>query len=206
MARRASLSRNMKQLSIAIPEPNHVPAVAPPLTAVLGPRRRPSAVSLPAISAALRRDEEPSPSAPYADGPALIVPGVWLGSEDNARDWPGLARRGIAAILNVAKEVSLPFDLLQPSSSFLYPSHAPSGRPPMHYLKLQWSHGQQNLVDDGFKQAMSFTDAALQRGDGVLIQYVVPPSKTSFLRPAQLPVRYISLCHSRHRSRHACGR
>ena len=176
MARRASLSRNMKQLSIAIPAPQLIPAVVPPVPAVSGPRRRPSAVSLPAISAALRRDEEPSPSAPYADGPALIVPGIWLGSEDNARDWPGLGRRGIRAILNVAKEVSLPFDLLQPAHPpFLYPPHAPSERPPMHYLNLQWSHGQQNLVDDGFKQAMAFTDAALQRGDGVLIQYVFSP-------------------------------
>jgi hypothetical protein len=42
----------------------------------------------------------------------------------------------------------------------------------MHYLKLQWSHGQQDLVDDGFHDAMAFTDAALQRSEGVLIQYV----------------------------------
>ncbi|KAF8746234.1 hypothetical protein AX14_000033 [Amanita brunnescens Koide BX004] len=182
MARRASLSRNMKQLSIAIPAPQLIPAVVPPVPAVSGPRRRPSAVSLPAISAALRRDEEPSPSAPYADGPALIVPGIWLGSEDNARDWPGLGRRGIRAILNVAKEVSLPFDLLQPAHPpFLYPPHAPSERPPMHYLNLQWSHGQQNLVDDGFKQAMAFTDAALQRGDGVLIHCQCGVSRSATL-------------------------
>jgi tyrosine-protein phosphatase len=43
----------------------------------------------------------------------------------------------------------------------------------MHYLKLQWSHGQQNLVQEGFPAAMAFTDAALQRGEGVLIQYVL---------------------------------
>ena len=42
----------------------------------------------------------------------------------------------------------------------------------MHYLKLPWSHGQPDLVKDGFATAMTFIDAALQRGDGVLVQYV----------------------------------
>jgi tyrosine-protein phosphatase len=42
----------------------------------------------------------------------------------------------------------------------------------MHYLKLQWSHGQQDLVNDGFPAAMAFTDAALARGDGLLVQCV----------------------------------
>jgi tyrosine-protein phosphatase len=36
-------------------------------------------------------------------------------------------------------------------------------------LKLQWSHGQQDLVEQGFPAAMEFTDAAIERGDGVLI-------------------------------------
>ncbi|KAK2461775.1 hypothetical protein APHAL10511_006238 [Amanita phalloides] len=131
MARRALASRNMKQLSIAIPP-------------TLPPSRIQSAL-------ALREDEDLSPSAPYAQGPVLIIPGIWLGSEDNARDKHALASRSISAILNVAQEVDLPFD-----SAF-------------HYLKLPWSHGQQNLVDHGFKQAMTFTDAALQRGDSLLI-------------------------------------
>ncbi|KAJ3481476.1 hypothetical protein NLJ89_g12208 [Agrocybe chaxingu] len=39
----------------------------------------------------------------------------------------------------------------------------------MHYLKLQWSHGQQDLVKDGFKAGMAFADAALERGEGCLI-------------------------------------
>lgn len=208
MARRAQLSRNMKHLSIAIPPPSQPPAAVPADVALSGPSRRPSVVSLPAISAAFRADEQPSPSAPYVDGPAQVIPGIWLGSEDNARDWSGLTRRRIFSILNVAKEVSLPFDILHPSiPPFHYPPHIPSGRPPMNYLKLHWSHGQQNLVDDGFKQAMAFTDAAMQRGDGVLIQYVFLSSSLGVsLRRAQLPVRYIPLRYSCHCSRHACGR
>ena len=139
MARRkAQLPRNMKNLSIAIPS-QPTPAVPRP--------------SLP-----LPADEQHSPSAPYLDGPVSILPGIWLGSEDNARDRTALVDRGITAVLNVAKEVTLPLD----TTGY-----------PMHYLKLHWSHGQQNLADDGFSQAMAFTDAALHRGDGVLIQYAL---------------------------------
>ncbi|KAJ3545071.1 hypothetical protein NMY22_g2579 [Coprinellus aureogranulatus] len=114
-----------------------------------------------------------------------VIPGIWIGSEDNARDWKGLLECGIRAILNVAKEVSSPFDSapralrsvsstpnfrkLPQTDSTYYPPHLPSGRPGMHYLKLQWSHGQQDLVNNGFQAAMSFVDDALARGDGVLV-------------------------------------
>ncbi|KAL0950959.1 hypothetical protein HGRIS_007710 [Hohenbuehelia grisea] len=158
--------------------------------------RRPSVISLPATTSAAtallsrREEEEGSPAVPYTDGPIQIIPGIWLGSEDNARDWKRLLELGIKSILNVAKEVSSPFDSAtattpRPLRNFAstpnlnaqrddaqatyYPPHVSSGRPGMHYLKLQWSHGQQNLVDEGFLAGMAFTDAALQRGEGVLI-------------------------------------
>lgn len=158
--------------------------------------RRLSVVSLPntgnpsASTIRHRKEEEGSPSVPYVDGPIEIIPGIWLGSEDNARDWKDLINRGIKSILNVAKEISSPFDsaVAQPmrpfystpnlktakeSTSTYYPAHLASGRPGMHYLKLQWSHGQQDLVAEGFPAATAFTDAAIERGEGVLIQYVL---------------------------------
>ncbi|TFK76925.1 hypothetical protein BDN72DRAFT_807171 [Pluteus cervinus] len=201
---KARSSRNMKKLSLNLPsaqsssnslqlppEPQSaVNPVAPELPRVDRPRR-PSIISLPpnpTSSLVHRREEEDgSPTVPYVDGPVQVLPGIWLGSEDNARDWTGLIERGIKAILNVAKEVSSPFDnaaTAQPlrsvvstpnfkstrdANSTYYPAHPASGRPGMHYLKLQWSHGQQDLVKEGFKAAMTFTDAALERGDGVLI-------------------------------------
>jgi tyrosine-protein phosphatase len=58
----------------------------------------------------------------------------------------------------------------QQSDSTYYPPHLPSGRPGMHYLKLEWSHGQQDLVNNGFQAAMSFVDDALSRSEGVLVQ------------------------------------
>lgn len=156
--------------------------------------RRPSTLSLPntTITTTLHRtDEDGSPTVPYATGPIQILPGIWLGSQDNARDWSGLQERRIRAVLNVAKEVTSPFDSspaqpLRPfastpnltskpkhSNSTYYPPHIPSGRPGMHYLKLPWSHGQADLVQEGFPIAMAFVDAALERHEGVLIQCVL---------------------------------
>ena len=171
----------MKNLSLTLPSQPHSPSRP----------RRPSIISLPSVPSLLyRKEEEPSPTIPYADGPVQIIPGIWLGSEDNARDWKGLIERGIKSILNVAKEVAFPLDpITQPlravasapnfkqhryPDSTYHPPNITTGRPAMHYLKLQWSHGQQDLVDVGFYAAMSFIDAALERGDAVLIQYVTP--------------------------------
>ncbi|PPR01612.1 hypothetical protein CVT24_005763 [Panaeolus cyanescens] len=153
--------------------------------------RRPSIASLPTINATsslLHRKEEEGDqqTVPYTDGPVQVIPGIWIGSEDNARDWKGLIERGIRSVLNVAKEVVTPFDSPQshplrtalstpdfrstnhPDPTYC-PPHVPSGRPAMHYLKLQWSHGQQDLVNSGFKDGMQFADAALKRGEGCLI-------------------------------------
>ena len=180
----------MKKLSITLPTNNDPPIPHNPLVRP----RRPSVVSLPPITSSLlhRKDEDlASPSIPYADGPVQIIPGIWLGSEENARDWNGLIERGIKSVLNVAKEVSSPFDAankpLRTVSSTpnfrnsydqdptYYPPHIASGRPAMRYLKLQWSHGQQDLVEHGFQEAMQFTDSALQRSEAILIQSVTPP-------------------------------
>lgn len=200
--------RNMKKLSITLPSAqsstNSLTLPAPdarnappsaPDPSILA-KRRPSVISLPNTSTHLLRrkgeDGDGSPTVAYADGPIQILPGVWLGSEDNVRDWTGLRERGIKSILNVAKEVQTDFDqTLQPlrpfmstpdlnaapaapssSDSTYRPAHLSSGRPAMHYLKLHWSHGQSDLVTQGFPAAFAFVDQAADRGDGVLIQYV----------------------------------
>lgn len=215
-----SRRKNTKRLSLSLPadDTSHSPS----------PARRLSTASLPSAarptSSLLHRMEEEggSPTIPYTDGPVQIIPGVWLGSEDNARDWKSLIDRGIRSILNVAKEVSSPFDALAaqplrstasvpdlkspsttPDSTF-YPPHIPSGRPGMHYLKLQWSHGQKDLVTDGFQAGIVFSDAALARGDGVLIQSVL--SSVPFFLPhslLQLSMRYLTLSYHGYRPRHA---
>ncbi|KIY65505.1 phosphatases II [Cylindrobasidium torrendii FP15055 ss-10] len=178
----ASSPTSIKSLALPVP-PTPGTGIRP---------RRPSVVSLPPpnTAALLNFRENPDQAdAPYANGPVEITPGIWLGSEDNARDWSGLAERKIKAILNVAKEVISPFDAIKPlravssvpnfttpsasSSSAVdnsyYPPNLATGRPGMHYLKLMWSHGQQNLVNSGFSDGMAFVDAARTRGEGVLV-------------------------------------
>jgi tyrosine-protein phosphatase len=136
-----------------------------------------------------RKEEDGSPTAPYPDGPIEILPKIWLGAEDNVRDWRGLVTRRIGSVLNVAKEVTSPLDLLksaevqhvpfteesQSNTLFNRGAYYPAdgtGRPTLHYLKLQWSHGQSDLVQRGFPEAMAFVDQSLARGEGVLIQCV----------------------------------
>ena len=200
-----SFRRNMKKLSITLPSAQsstnslRLPAQEPPAddAPAAVPSRRPSVISLPNTSTNLLRrkgeDGDGSPTVPYADGPIQILPGIWLGSEDNVRDWTGLRERGIKSILNVAKEVQTVFDqttqplrpfmstpdlnatnsdaLTGPESTYRA-AHLPSGRPAMHYLKLHWSHGQSDLVTEGFPAAFAFVDSAAEHGDGVLIQCV----------------------------------
>lgn len=187
-------TRNVKRLSLNVSSANtsqESSPASPSPPAPLPQPRRPSIASLPGASASaiLRRtDEGDAPAASYLDGPIEIMPGVWLGSEDNARDWQCLVKRGIKSILNVAKEVASPFEtshVQQPIRTFVstpnlpsrprqintyQPAHLPSGRPPMHYLKLAWSHGQTDLVRTGFAEGMKFVDSALARHEGVLIQ------------------------------------
>ncbi|KAF7319910.1 Dual specificity catalytic domain-containing protein [Mycena kentingensis (nom. inval.)] len=193
--------QNMKKLSLNLPsaQSSATSLSLPPASATsihpepprLERQRRPSVISLPPQTgnpiATTRKVEDGSPSVPYLDGPIQIIPGIWLGSEENAKDWAGLRERGIRSILNVAKEVVSPFDNLAGHArrgfsstpnlnattpdrdGTFYPANLATGRPAMHYLKLQWSHGQQNLVKEGFPEVMAFADAALERGDGVLI-------------------------------------
>ncbi|THH34118.1 hypothetical protein EUX98_g37 [Antrodiella citrinella] len=211
-----SRTRNMKKLSLSLPSAHSssnslaipadpVQSQGAPLTQPSAPppsRRRPSVISLPntTTTALLHRKDEDldgSPTIPYIDGPLQILPGIWLGSEDNTRQYSVLRERGIRSILNVAQEVSTVFDSLPPLRPFMstpdlstvvsdadstfYSAHIPSGRPSMHYLKLPWSHGQSNLVSDGFPAAMTFVDQALERGDGVLIHCQCGVSRSATL-------------------------
>ncbi|KAF8584995.1 hypothetical protein K439DRAFT_1099901 [Ramaria rubella] len=183
---------NASSTSLNLPDsPLSVAPLGSIAPSVVATRRRPSIVSLPNATStfAHRRDEEASPSAPYLDGPIQIIPGIWIGSEDNARDWKCLIERGIKSILNVAKEVVSPYASaaeapLRPTISTpnlsqkfaesksdptYVPPHGPSGRPALRYLRLPWSHGQADLVRGGFVDGMAFVDEALERGDGVLI-------------------------------------
>ncbi|KAI0704877.1 hypothetical protein BC835DRAFT_1261833 [Cytidiella melzeri] len=216
-SRPQSRTMNRKRLSLSLPSAqSSSTSLFSPTTSeqqklpedasTLYPRHRLSVVSLPNTSTSSllhRKDEDgdDSSTVPYVDGPIQILPGIWLGNEDNARDWQGLLKRGIKSVLNVAKEVVTSFDSTYPqhgrasmstpdlnmatssppSDSTFFPAHLPSGRPAMHYLRLPWSHGQSDLVSSGFPVAMSFVDQGLLRGDSVLIHCQCGVSRSATL-------------------------
>jgi len=187
-----SRSRNMKKLSLTLSTQSSSSSLAfPPNESLLDHATQEGRSRCTSTSSMLyRREEDGSPTAPYPDGPIEILPKIWLGAEDNVRDWRGLVTKRIGSVLNVAKEVTSPFDLLMSAEAPHVPSteeppcsNTPlrrgnyypadgTGRPALHYLKLQWSHGQSDLVQRGFPEAMAFVDQSLARGEGVLIQCV----------------------------------
>ncbi|CAE6524397.1 unnamed protein product [Rhizoctonia solani] len=75
--------------------PGHIAATAAPMPS--------------STSAFATRAKEDDNGAPYANGPIEILPGIWLGQEENARNWTDLASRNIRWVLNVAKEVAPPY-------------------------------------------------------------------------------------------------
>jgi tyrosine-protein phosphatase len=181
----------MKKLSLTLSTQSSSSSLAFPPNDTLLDRSTQDARSRCTSTSSLlyRREEDTSPTAPYPDGPIEILPKIWLGAEDNVRDWRSLVTKRIGSVLNVAKEVTSPFDLLMSADVLHMPStdepqgnpplgrgtYYPAdgtGRPPLHYLKLQWSHGQADLVHRGFPEAMAFVDQSLARGEGVLIQCV----------------------------------
>jgi tyrosine-protein phosphatase MSG5 len=189
-----SRTRNMKKLSLTLSTQSSSSSLPFPPNGSLLDRTTQEARSRCTSTSSLlyRREEDGSPTAPYPDGPIEILPQIWLGAEDNVRDWRSLVTKRIGSVLNVAKEVSSPLDLLMsaeaphlpsteesqgktsPSQGVYYPADG-TGRPALHYLKLQWSHGQSDLVQRGFPEAMAFVDQSLARGEGVLIQFVALP-------------------------------
>ncbi|KAH9825206.1 hypothetical protein DFH28DRAFT_878463 [Melampsora americana] len=70
---------------------------------------------------------EPVEEYPYQNGPREVLPGIYLGSEQNARDVALLNEIGFSCIVNVAKEVECPWNLSTSQSPSLTPLSATSG-------------------------------------------------------------------------------
>src|SRR5712671_1790552 len=119
-----SRSRNMKKLSLTLSTQSSSSSLAFPPNESLSDRATQDARSRCTSTSSMlhRRDEDGSPTVPYPDGPIEILPKIWLGAEDNVRDWRGLVTRRIGSVLNVAREVTSPFELSTPAEVSQLPS------------------------------------------------------------------------------------
>ncbi|RKP14796.1 protein-tyrosine phosphatase-like protein, partial [Piptocephalis cylindrospora] len=172
--------RNAKNLSLALPaRSDSTSALSAPSTPFLG---------------------GPDESDPYRDGPVEIIPGIYLGTEVNAADPRVLAKFGIGYVLNVAKEVSLPWDphhvLISPQSIADIPAiQAPISSPPssspnvppthtisgsLRYKKFAWGHNQENLADF-FDVAFAYLDEAKAHRVGALVHCQCGVSRSASL-------------------------
>ena len=97
-------------------------------------RSPPTAVRGPPLTALITsseiRDPTDGPSSfpyevrPYTNGPVEVLPHLWIGCDENARDWRHLSERlGVRRVINVAKELvgilddELPQEDLKPSEA-----------------------------------------------------------------------------------------
>ena len=130
------------------------------------------------------------PAEPYEDGPIEIIPNVFLGAEDSARDLTWARRYHTLRIVNVAQEVESPYAAPCGSKKTLTTTPTTSG-PTVEYCHLRWSHGESGLatIPDGatleelltgsadtdaeswgFWNAVKWLEEARRNGTPVLIQ------------------------------------
>ncbi|KZO98399.1 hypothetical protein CALVIDRAFT_45062 [Calocera viscosa TUFC12733] len=176
-------ARNPKKLSIST-KPSWPTLQVNPAVNTAAERKRSNSVSLvlPYYSNTYPEEEEHDP--PYPNGPIEILPRVWLGHEGHARDVKLLRERGIGWVLNVAKEVDLELGDewqvvgMDGDDMDVDIQH---GQSKLKYLKLPWSHGQQDLCEVGFNGAMRFVDRALSSGESVLVHCQCGVSRSATL-------------------------
>lgn len=86
----------------------------------------------------------------YQEGPACILPNLYLGAYCNARNKAQLSRHQISCIINVASEVTIVPKQIQ-------------------YHHLHWTHNQTNLARSEFGHAIALIEAAHSQNQIVLV-------------------------------------
>jgi predicted protein tyrosine phosphatase len=86
----------------------------------------------------------------YQEGPACILPNLYLGAHYNACNVAQLARHQISCVINVASEIAM----------------APSQ---VEYHHLRWTHSQNNLSQSEFDRAIELIETAHYKNQIVLV-------------------------------------
>ncbi|KAF1799466.1 protein-tyrosine phosphatase-like protein, partial [Mucor lusitanicus] len=88
----------------------------------------------------------------YQQGPACILPNLYLGAYYNALNATQLSRHGITCVINVASEVSI----------VSLPQH-------IEYHHIKWTHSQLDLAASGFERAVALIRTAHDRRHTVMV-------------------------------------
>lgn len=87
-------------------------------------------------------------SRPYVDGPVEVLPNLWIGCDENARDWQNLSQRlGVRRVLNVAKELVgvLDDEVPAPEEQQPKPALPPPAPPSSSSLRPGWPSPERAL-------------------------------------------------------------
>ncbi|KAJ1565080.1 hypothetical protein HK096_004646 [Nowakowskiella sp. JEL0078] len=258
-ARRSAKSRDIQRLFVSTPFPQAALISSPrqlslrvspqhqhsPLSAKSNSERSSAQMCLSANFShpltAWPRDSDCNEDVFYKSGPAMILPNLFLGSEQVVADKECIVRNEIKYVLNVAKEINNPFNdqraelckiafpismesspvsissvsetlvakspgltklmSQSPFSSYVIPSTPKAISPmspndfefgrarkafqPPTYMKLNWSHDHDHVLDD-FDAAFAFIDLARQSGASVLVA-----CQQGISRSASLVIAYV---------------
>ena len=85
------------------------------------------------------------PTEPYEDGPIEIIPNVFLGAEDSAKDLTWARGHCTLRIINVAQEIESPYGGGCSRDKKTLGTYTTNG-PMVQYCHLRWSHGESGLA------------------------------------------------------------
>ncbi|GAA5838597.1 hypothetical protein JCM9279_003289 [Rhodotorula babjevae] len=193
MKRRTSIPRLNLVRGGASAHPASLDPTAPPVERVATPAAgggggAPSAVQLirgDAVERGLAADGDVAVEEfPYANGPREIIPGVFLGSEQNAKDAQVLRDWRIGFVLNVAKEVECPWrtDDEDGEAALVVPQVATPGRDGARSSEPARGapSGQPRSAKAQPSPASTFASSASPYGAAAASQ---PPVRPPFVRP-----------------------
>ncbi|CEP19181.1 hypothetical protein [Parasitella parasitica] len=117
-----------------------------------GSAQQPATGMLDSHNSAKEMGMQESTSNIYKQGPACILPNLYLGACYNACDATQLIRHGITCIINVASEIKINVPL-----------------PHIDYHHIKWTHSQGNLAAQEFDRAIETIRSAHKHRHTVLI-------------------------------------
>lgn len=138
--------RNLKKLALNLPSSTSE-EVIPPTPIVMS-----NDASDQRNTKHVQQDMQESTSNIYQQGPACILPNLYLGAYYNAHNANQLTRHGITCVINVASEVDL----------VSLPQH-------IEYHHIKWTHSQLDLAKSEFDRAIALIRMAHDRNQTVMI-------------------------------------